>query len=1038
LRHIYKSLILLAVLSLVSACVTQRKKDEAKGLKLFFHNLTAKYNGFFNAEVLVKDATEKLTAMHQDNFNKVLDVYPDLAVESYQSVIPDLDKAIEKAAVAATFHRPSHWTDDSYLLLGKAQYLKHDFQGAEESFQYLTDVYDPSLKRKLSPKDRKKAADEARKEKLEARKEASAQAKKDREDKQKAQKEAAAQAKKDKEEKAKQEAIELENRTKLRQDSVENAQKERKTTAQKESLDRNARNEARRKANEERAEANRKKREEEKKRGNRKIEDKEEEERIAEARKKQIKPKEEEPKETGKVEIVKTGINETPVFKTDETVKLGRKKGKPDRYFLKHRPCHQEGVVWLARTHTERGNYVEAEILLETLEKSPKTFKDIRQQVAVAKAHLQLKQQNYAASIPALETAVKLTKKKRERARLAYILAQVYQLSGSGDKAYAMFDKVLKYNPLYEMEFNARLNMSLNSTTSVENTTAMLKKMGKDAKNREYNDQIYFALAQIALKNKQDAEAFEYLRQAIGIGSKNKLQTAEIYYLLAKLEYEKEKYVDAKRHYDSTLLVMDKNDARKPEVERYAENLVEISKNIEIITLQDSLVKISALSDREKRDVASAIKKARIKAAEAAVLASTPKPTGGISAEAPQTGSVKSSFFAYSQDAIKKGKREFDKKWGGDRKLQDHWRRSNKKGISGDGSNVEIASNDISEKEVKEILKDVPKTPAEIEERKTQIDDALFNLGTLYHDKLKNDKKAVETLEQDLSRFPTTKHELEDWYYLYLAHSDLANKTKAAEYYDKLQQKYPTSQYAQILKNPDAGKKKDEQSAERYYTNTYTLFQKGEYKQVTERIAESETTYGINNPMKAKFALLNAMSIGNLQGKQAYINLLKEVIAKYNGTPEEKRAQEILRILEFAASGGTVETGQNSEAINEKYKLDDNSFHYILIVLTKDANMEDCKAAVSDYNARFHRLDDLKIAPIYFSAESEIPVIVVRRFKDKTAGLQYTTGVVTNEKDFIIGTKYEVFTTTVENYRTILKEQSIKDYRAFYQKHYTK
>jgi tetratricopeptide (TPR) repeat protein len=1030
LKHIYKSLILLFAICLVSACVTQRKKDEAKGLKLFFHNLTAKYNGFFNAEVLVKDADEKLTAMHQDNYNKVLDVYPDLAVETYQSVIPDLDKAIEKSAVAATFHRPSHWTDDCYLLLGKAQYLKHDFHGAEESFQYLTDVYDPSLKRKLSPKDRKKAADDARKEKMQARKEASEEAKQAKADKLKAQKEAVEQAKKEKEEKAKQEAKDRENRSKMRQDSVEQAQKERKTASVKEKEDRDSRNEARRKANEARAEASRKKRESAKS----KIEDDEETKRVAAQSKPQPK---EEPKTTGKVEIVKTGINETPVFKTDESIKLGKKKGKPDNYFLKHRPCYQEGVVWLARTHIERGNFVEAEILLETLEKSPKTFKDIRQQVAVAKAHLQLKQENYAAAIPALETAVKLTKKKRDRARLAFILAQIYQITGSSEKAYAMFDKVLNFNPLYEMEFNARLNMALNSTTAVENTTVMLKKMSKDAKNREYNDQIYFALAQIALKNKQEVEAVDYLKQALGIGGKNKLLTAEVYYMLAKLEYDKEKYVDAKYHYDSTLLVMDKNDNRKPEVERYAENLIGIAKNIEVITLQDSLLKIAALGPREKRDAAAAIKKARAKAAAAVALAAAPKNTGGVAAEAVQTGNVKSSFFAYSQDAIKKGKREFDKKWGGDRKLEDNWRRMNKKGGAGDSNAIDIASSDITEKEVTEILKDVPKTPAEIEARKVLVDDALFNLGTLYHDKLKNDKKAVESLEQNLSRFPATKHELDDWYYLYLAHTDLSNKTQATEYYEKLQQKYPTSQYAQILKNPDAFKKKDEQSAEKFYTNTYSLFQKGEYKQVSERIAESETTYGINNPMRAKFALLNAMTIGNLQGKQAYVSTLKEVIAKYNGTPEEKRAQEIIRILELAS--GNAEIPKNTEGtVDGKFKVDDSTPHYILIVLSKDSNVEDCKAAAADYNTRFHRLEDLKIASIYFSADSEVPVLVLRKFKDKETAVQYAASVVTNEKDFIIGTKYEIFAATVENYRTILRDQSIKDYKEFYLKYYTK
>ena len=63
------------------------------------HNLTAKYNGYFNADVLVQEATAKLVEQHQDNYNQVLDVYPYLAVDNPSAAAPDLDKAIEKVAV---------------------------------------------------------------------------------------------------------------------------------------------------------------------------------------------------------------------------------------------------------------------------------------------------------------------------------------------------------------------------------------------------------------------------------------------------------------------------------------------------------------------------------------------------------------------------------------------------------------------------------------------------------------------------------------------------------------------------------------------------------------------------------------------------------------------------------------------------------------------------------------------------------------------------------------------------------------------------
>ena len=89
MKHLYKSLTLIFAVTVLSACVTQRKKDEAKGFKLFMHNLTAKYNGYFNANVLVQEATDKLNEQHQDNYNKILDVYPYLAVDNPAAVAPD-------------------------------------------------------------------------------------------------------------------------------------------------------------------------------------------------------------------------------------------------------------------------------------------------------------------------------------------------------------------------------------------------------------------------------------------------------------------------------------------------------------------------------------------------------------------------------------------------------------------------------------------------------------------------------------------------------------------------------------------------------------------------------------------------------------------------------------------------------------------------------------------------------------------------------------------------------------------------------------
>ena len=1032
MRHLYKSLTLIFAVTVFAACVTTRKKDEAHGFKLFMHNVTAKYNGFFNAHVLVQEATDKLTEQHQDNYNQILDVYPYLAVDNPAAVAPDLDKAIEKVAVVATYHRPSHWVDDCYLMMGKAQYLKHDFESSEETFAYLAENYNPNLKKKMSKKDKAKVAAEAREEKKKERDQKAKDAKKAREV-------AAKEKAKEKEAKTKQAEKDKKDREKALADAKEEEAKQRKAAIQDKKLSLEERNEQRRKENELRTEQRRKEREEK--------------ERLAKQGGKVDKtPKTNDntaPSVTTATDNKKEATKVADKTKTDKKEKddgslpkVAKAKAKPDKYFLKHRPCYQEAVVWYARTLIERQNFVDAEVLLDETDKNPKTFKDVRAMSAVARAALYLKQKQYDQAIPALEKGIALTKKKKEKARLAYILAQVYQQNGNSEKAFASFDKVLNFNPAYEMEFNARLNKSLNDTKAGEQTTASLIRMSKDFKNREYGDQIYFTLAQIALKKGDKPQAIDYLKQAMASPGRGKSSKAEAYYMMANLQYEAESFVAAKNYYDSASTSLAKNDLRRIESERYALNLMEIARNIETINLQDSLLKVANLSDKEKRDLAARIKKDRIKKATASANPSVP---GGakLSDFDLADAAKKSKFWGYNTELVKKGKREFEKKWGTDRKNEDNWRRSNKRSNGGFANNndTEVASSDMTAKEYQEIMKDVPKTPKDVETAEAKIDAAMYQLGTLYHDKLKNDKKSIAVLENYLARFPKTKQELEAWYYLYMAHTEVGQKAKAQDYYDKIMAKYPTTSYASLLRDKDKQKTTDDkETVEKYYATTYNLFKDGKYKDAQVRIKESDTKYGVSNALKAKFALLDAMCTGHEMGRINYIAALKEVSNKYAGTPEEKRAQEILRILEF---GGPIteapkETANNNNDDSDpvkKFVLGDDRLHYVIVILNKNADLEEAKIVVSEFDSKYHRTDALNVSSMFFSTESETPVVVVRKFRDKTVALKYTEGVAKNGQDFLKGT-YEVFAISQDNYREVIRQKTIEAYRKFYDANY--
>ncbi|HUR31914.1 MAG TPA: hypothetical protein VMZ69_10820, partial [Saprospiraceae bacterium] len=138
---------IILILGLLSACVTQKSRQDMSKVGQFYHNVTAKYNGWFNANELVEASVLKLEEQHQDNFNEILPIYEYAAVDNADAVKADLDEAIKKVSVVVTLHEFSDWADDSYLLIGKSLYLKKDYEASENAFEFYMDEFLPNGKR---------------------------------------------------------------------------------------------------------------------------------------------------------------------------------------------------------------------------------------------------------------------------------------------------------------------------------------------------------------------------------------------------------------------------------------------------------------------------------------------------------------------------------------------------------------------------------------------------------------------------------------------------------------------------------------------------------------------------------------------------------------------------------------------------------------------------------------------------------------------------------------------------------------------------
>jgi tetratricopeptide (TPR) repeat protein len=979
LKHSYKSLVLFAIIALLAGCTTQKSRSDRSALAKLYDNTTAKYNGYFNARELLRASILELEQQHEDNYNKILDLYEYVEVDNPQAVAGNLDEAIKKVSVVVALHRESVWTDDCYLLLGQAQYLKQDYEGAEETFRYMLEEFSPS--------------------KMKERKEAGKNSKKVSSGKKK---------------------------TSKKKKKVKRSKKKKQRSAKKKRKQYN-RNVKKGKSGNSSGSSKKKK-----------VNPEDRKKKLAEESKKA----EEEAEDDGPVGIIRLSDTEEEIMEE-----------KAQKYGIKHRPAYQEGVLWMARTLIERDNYDAAQRYISQLERSPATFKDVRSDLAAVEAYYHLSRKNYDGAIKPLEKAVELAEKRQDKARYTYIMAQIHQASGRGDDAYVAYEKVLKYGPEYEMEFSSKLNMAtnawLNGKGTADDAKGNLAKMLKDDKNEEYQDQIYFAMAQIDLKNGDRPSAIKNFSLSLKTGRQSRTQKSEAYLKLADLFMEDEDYLSAKYYYDSTLQVLASTDERFDRVTKLSRSLTEIAQNLETLELQDSLIRIASLSEDEKKKLAFEIKKQQDEERRKNIAnklnsgqSGNPKnriaPGQQLRPGAPSALQKESTFFAYDDRKLKRGTRDFTRKWG-DRKLEDNWRRSSNRSSNDfeeEEEEVVEVPDVLTDKDIARLLGDVPSSEDEIAAAHLKVREALFALGKLYRERLENYPKSIGSLETLNTRYPSSNLELDSWYYLYLDFKDTNNSTKAQEYYDKILDKYGSSTYALILKDPNYVVKiqDEEKKLNNYYDAAYDAFTKGNFKQAYDKSVSAKNQFGAANTLQPKFALLAAMSTGNLEGKDAYITALKDVIAKYPSTPEQTRAKEILRLL--GGGGGAILPG-NKKATERGYKVGDNQLHYIIIAFDKDASLTDNKAKVSNYNRKFHKLDKLRISNIYLGTDVRTPIIVIRRFKNKGLAMKYYTGVQKNKKDFLDkGTEFEIFAVTQNNYREILKSKTLEGYREFFEENY--
>ena len=1047
----------------VSGCKTERRIGERSKIAQAYHDFTARYNGYFNANEIIELAEQELEANADTDYSELLPVFPAYDVADASSVGPNLDQAMEKVSVVVNVHRPSAYEDDSYLLLGRAQLLKKDYEDAQKTLEFAVKDFAPGneaarLKRiAKQKKEREKALQrEARSRARSAgrpmppprsapkkrRKNAPAKRRKSSGKKKSSSKKKATSRKK----------AAAKQRAKARKSS--SGSKSSSSSSKKSSGKKKSSGSRKPKSRAEMAREQRERKLAEAKAAEKEKADYERKQQEAARKAAEDAEKRRNAVAAGKPANKKDALDDGKGLPTPKPTAAEKNKADGSRRGpLGHEPAMQDLQLWLARTYISRGKFPDAERILGQLARNGKTYKDVRRRLPATYADLYIKRGKPKEAVPYLEDAVALTKRRSDRARYSYILGQINRRSGNAQAAYANFQRVIKLKPDFEMAFNAELALATTAyaagSSDMGTTLKTLERMSKEDKYAEYRDQIYFQMADIALADRDREGGIAYLHKALAANAGNQRQAAKAYLTLGDLYFEDESYVLANSYYDSTLQVLPKEDPRFAEIEAYRDNLKPIAANIEAIALQDSLLAIAELSPEEQRELAVKLDKEQKEAARLAAIkaakanASTSSGSTAASARRGGAGGQKSTFFAYDDKLKRRGQKAFERRWD-DRPLADNWRQLDSREAFADTENDIVTANTDDAAvgdELDQMLKGVPNTPEANAASEAIVEQALAALGRQYRDKLQKPEKAADALEELLRRFPESDFAPEAHYLLALAYDDLNRTADARRVRDDLKRKFPDTKFAKSLLDPDylASAQDAQARLVSYYDATYRLFDEGDTDGARRRIGQVVEEFGPDNELQPRFALLNAKIAGKAEGKASYVTELKEVVAKYPKSEEATRAKEILRLLGERVGGSALvaaRAGENGLS-TDKFNVDAGSSHYFLAVLPKGANMSEAKASVADYNGEFHRLKKLAIGNVYMMNDGEqTPVVVIRRFKTQDDAMTYYLDVTGKAGEFMKTGEFEPLVISQANYREVLRSKNLAGYLAFFNQNY--
>ena len=744
--------------------------------------------------------------------------------------------------------------------------------------------------------------------------------------------------------------------------------------------------------------------------------------------------------------------------------------------------------AWLAKSYIEQDWLYDAEDVIRNMQRDSIHWR-AQKEWDFTYADYYIHTGDYDKAIPYLKKSIDHEMRKKQKARLCFLLGQLYAATGKNAEAYKAFKSVVRKNPPYELEFNARIAMTeVMGASQAKKMVGKLKRMAASDKNKDYLDQVYYAIGNIYLAQKDTLEAISNYEKGNKKATRSGIEKGVLLLKLGDLYWQQEKFSDAQRCYGEAIGLLDKDRKDYEQLSARSKVLDELVPYTDAIHLQDSLQALAKMSEKDRNAAIDRViaelkrqEKEQKRLEDEKNAQQTMQRNGAMgnrnntnrnnTAQTLQNNRQNAVWYFYNAMAVQQGKQAFEKLWG-KRENTDNWQRVNKTvvgNLNGD-ADIElteeqkdsIAKAELAQDSLEQLkdsaqndphkreyyLAQIPFTEDQVATSNLTIMDGLYNSGVIFKDKLDNldlSKKQFTRLE---TQYPDFEQKADMYYHLFLLYSRLGQHDVAAGYVEKLKAEYPDNQWTILLTDPYF--KENAQFGvhieDSLYAATYEAFKADRLSEAKANAQISATRFPLGEN-RDKFLFIGGLAKLNDGDSKGCVDDMKAVVEKF---PQSKLAEMAGMIVNGVNAGkplhgarfdlGDVWTRRtavlaDSDSINAKtFDAERNTEFVFMLAYVPDSVDENkllYQMAKVNFTHYVVRNFDLAIEDA-----NGLRRMVVRGFRNYDEALQYARGLSEQAglQQLLSGCKAIVISD--KNLPLLGTNFSYADYQDFYDKNF--